>query len=146
MFREERSTLIQVIAMTQRTENTGTDRSGHAPEGMHESLVRFQAKHPGWETVSEHGAEKLRKQYEFSSFDAAIAFAEALLYLGKAEGHHPVIRLERNTMRVFITWWTKEINGIHHRDLTMARETDRMFDLSSVNVWSDATAATHRTV
>jgi 4a-hydroxytetrahydrobiopterin dehydratase len=132
--------------MTQRSKNTHTDRNGYASGAASDSIVRFLAKHPGWETVSEHGTEKLRKQYEFSGFDAAIAFAEALLYLGKAEGHHPVIRLERNTMRAFITWWTKEINGIHHRDLTMAQETDRIFDLGSVNVWSNATAVTHRNV
>lgn len=72
----------------------------------------------------------------FSAFDSAINFAEQLIYLAREEGHHPVIRLERNTMRVFVTWWTKEIKGIHNQDLILAEQTDKLFGRHSINVWS----------
>ena len=123
--------------MTQQTKHTCSNCSEFAPRAAHVSIMGFQSTHPGWQTVSEHGAKKLRKQYSFSVFDAAIAFAEEILYLGKAEEHHPVIRLERNTMRVFVTWWTKEIKGIHNSDLVLAEQTDKLFNRGSIKVRSD---------
>lgn len=123
--------------MTDKTKHTCTDCNEYAPRAAHVSIMGFQSKHPDWKIVSEHGAEKLRKQYTFSVFDAAINFAEQLVYLGRKEGHHPVIRLERNTMRVFVTWWTKEIDGIHYQDLILAEQTDRIYENGQNIGWSN---------
>ena len=127
--------------MTEKTRYTCIDCNEYAQRAAHVSIMGFQSKHPDWKIISEHGAEKLRKQYTFSVFDAAINFAEQLVYLGREEGHHPVIRLERNTMRVFVTWWTKEIKGIHNNDLMLAGHTDNLFNSRSINMWSDGLPA-----
>lgn len=121
--------------MTEKAKYTCIDCNEYAPRAAHVSIMGFQSKHPDWKIISEHGAEKLRKQYTFSVFDAAINFAEQLVYLGREEGHHPVIRLERNTMRVFVTWWTKEINGIHNQDLILAEQTDRIYENGQNPPW-----------
>ena len=118
--------------MTETTRHTCTDCNQYAPRAAHVSIMGFQSQHPGWEAVSEHGMEKLRKQYAFDVFDAAIAFAEQIIFLARAEGHHPTIRLERNTMCVIVTWWTKALNGIHNSDLILAAQTDRLFDAEQV--------------
>jgi 4a-hydroxytetrahydrobiopterin dehydratase len=130
--------------MPKKTTYTCTDCNKFAPRAARASIKGFQSRHSDWEIVSEHGAEKLRKQYSFNDFDAAIEFAEQLVLLARKEEHHPVIRLERSTMRVFVTWWTKEIGGIHNQDLILAGQTDHLFDLSHINVWPDATTVISR--
>lgn len=124
--------------MAEKTRRTRVDCNEFVPRAAHVSIMGFQSRHPGWETINEHGAEKLRKQYSFGVFDAAIAFAEQILYLAKTEGHQPVIRLERNTMRVTVTWWTKEIKGIHNQDLILAQKTDWLFQKERKQHWSFA--------
>lgn len=121
--------------MTEPANRTCTDCNRYAPRAARASIIGFQSAHPGWETVQEHEAEKIRKQFEFTVFADAIAFAERIVYLAKAEGHHPVIRMERNTMRVFVTWYTKEIKGIHNRDLLLAQQTDRLYDVGPDRGW-----------
>ncbi|MBN2342840.1 MAG: 4a-hydroxytetrahydrobiopterin dehydratase [Deltaproteobacteria bacterium] len=124
--------------MTEHIKQTCANCNEHAPQAARVSILGFRSRHPEWKIVEEHGARKLRKEFRFGVFDGAITFAEQLLYMARTEGHHPVIRMERNTKTVFVTWWTKEINDIHNRDLLLARQTDRLFDNRTVRVLLDA--------
>ena len=71
--------------------------------------------------------DRLRKQFEFIDFASAVDFAEQIIFLGKAQGHQPVIRLERHTMIATVTWLTSEHSGFRNSDINMAQQTDCIF-------------------
>ena len=81
----------------------------------------------GWAIVVEKNAlqknvQQLSKEYKFSNFVNALAFANDVGGLAEDVGHHPAILTEWG--KVTILWWSHEIGGLHKNDFIMAAKTD----------------------
>lgn len=87
----------------------------------------FMPQIPDWEIIEEHGINRLRREFETTDFFDAMAFAWKVGEIAEAENHHPVIVIEWG--RVTVTWWTRELQGLHENDFVMAAKTDQMSTL-----------------
>lgn len=75
---------------------------------------------PGWAVVG----HALVREYRFDSFPYAIAFVTTLGFDAEARDHHPDLLVSYK--RVTVTWTTHSASGITEKDLTGARESDRL--------------------
>ncbi|HEY1565350.1 MAG TPA: 4a-hydroxytetrahydrobiopterin dehydratase [Gaiellaceae bacterium] len=64
---------------------------------------------------------ELVREFELSSFPAAIAFVERLGELAESENHHPDIDIRYR--KVTVRWTTHSEGGITDRDREMAERT-----------------------
>lgn len=72
--------------------------------------------------ASQQNIQQLSKEYKFSNFVEALAFANNVGALAEEVGHHPAILTEWG--KVTIRWWSHEIGGLHKNDFIMAAKTD----------------------
>jgi len=88
---------------------------GEAP--LPESRVRelFQAV-PGWSLVE--GEPRLRREFKFRDFGAAIAFVNKVAGIAEKEDHHPDILVHYD--RVTLILWTHAIGGLSENDFILA--------------------------
>lgn len=75
---------------------------------------------PGWER---HG-DGITKEYELSTFPAAIAFVNRVAERAEAADHHP--DLDIRWRRVRATLSTHSEGGITERDLALAAELEQL--------------------
>ncbi len=73
---------------------------------------------PGW---SREG-DRLVKQYEFPSFEEAIAFVNRVAERAEAANHHPDIAVHYR--KVTLTLWTHSEGGITEKDTDAAASFD----------------------
>ena len=83
-------------------------------------LQQLNSDSDGW-TVEEN--KKLIKSYPFSNFVEAMAFANAILPVAEAEGHHPDLYVRWGEVCVYL--WTHKIDGLTESDFFMAAKIDR---------------------
>jgi 4a-hydroxytetrahydrobiopterin dehydratase len=72
----------------------------------------------GWEI----DGDRLRKQYTFDTFPAAIAFVGRVAELAEAADHHPDILIEYR--KVTLTLTTHDEGGLSARDFSLAARID----------------------
>ena len=75
---------------------------------------------PGWTT----DGTTLVRLYLFPSFAFAVAFVTCLGVDADTRDHHPDILISHR--RVTVTWTTHDAGGITEKDITGARESDRL--------------------
>lgn len=75
---------------------------------------------PGW---TRHD-DAISRLFVCPTFPDAIAFATRLAFEAEARDHHPDLLICYR--RVTVTWTTHDAGGITERDLTGARDTDRI--------------------
>lgn len=91
-----------------------------------EEIAHYHDSVPDWQVVNEDGVDKLKRIYKFKEYASALKFAHAVAEAADAEGHHPIITLERD--RVAVVWWTHMIGGLHRNDFIMAARSDGLFN------------------
>lgn len=82
---------------------------------------RSAARIEGWELVE---GVKLRKEFTFKDFAEAKYFLDLLAMVAEDQGHHPVMTLGYNSVRVTLT--THAAGGLTENDFTMARIIDEV--------------------
>lgn len=73
---------------------------------------------PGWSSTG----TALVREFQCSSFSAAIAFVNRLAAYAEAVDHHPDLHIAYRT--VTVSWSTHSDGGITEKDLAGARATD----------------------
>lgn len=87
--------------------------------------TELQGYAPEWEVAEEEGSPRLRRVFEFRSFNEALLFTCKVGELADQQGHHPRIITERS--KTTVEWWTHAVNGLHSNDFVMAIRVDDMF-------------------
>lgn len=77
----------------------------------------------GWRLT--HDAQRIRRDWAFKSFKAAMQFLNQVAALAEAEGHHPDLHLERYR-HVWIELWTHAVGGLSENDVIMAAKIDQV--------------------
>ncbi len=77
----------------------------------------------GWQMEEN---KKLTKSYPLKNFAEAMAFANAILPVAEAEGHHPDLYVRWGEVRVYL--WTHKVDGLTESDFFMAAKIDRARD------------------
>jgi 4a-hydroxytetrahydrobiopterin dehydratase len=76
----------------------------------------------GWQDVD--GRDAIAKTYQFKDFTAAFAWMKAVAQVAERMDHHPEWRNVYRTVEVVLT--SHDAGGVTERDVTMAREMDRL--------------------
>ena len=76
---------------------------------------------------------KLRREYRFPDFAAALDFVNKIGSVAEELGHHPDILLSWGRVRV--ETWTHDADGITEKDLLLAQRID--------GLWGDRPLVTH---
>ncbi len=67
---------------------------------------------------------KLRKEFRFEDFRAAMLFVNRVASTAETEGHHPDITIAYN--KVIIELWTHAIGGLSENDFILARKIEHL--------------------
>lgn len=94
-----------------------------APTATEEELKKYQPQVPNWEIFD--NKTKIKREFEFSDFKAAISFINKVAQLAESEGHHPDIFLY-DFKKVRLTLWTHKIGGLHRNDFVLAAKIDQI--------------------
>lgn len=65
---------------------------------------------------------RIKKNYKFKDFVAAMVFVNKVAELAENEGHHPDISIHYN--QVEITIWTHAVGGLTENDFILAAKID----------------------
>ncbi len=74
-----------------------------------------------WEVVE---GKKIRRQFSFKDFEAAMKFVNKVADLAEAEGHHPDFLIHYN--KVTLELWTHAIGGLSENDFILARKIETL--------------------
>jgi 4a-hydroxytetrahydrobiopterin dehydratase len=77
----------------------------------------------GWRLT--HDGQRIRKDWAFKNFQAAVQFLNQVAALAEAEGHHPDLHLERYR-HVGIELWTHAVGGLSENDFILAAKIDQI--------------------
>ena len=77
---------------------------------------------PAWEIIVDQGVKKLRREFPFPDFVAALAFTNQVGELAEHFNHHPALLTEWG--KVTVSWWTHSLGGLHRNDFILAAKTD----------------------
>jgi len=77
----------------------------------------------GWRLIDE--GRRIRKDWKFKDFKAAIDFLVRVAQLAEQQGHHPDLHLERYR-HVWIAIWTHSIGGLSANDFALAAMIDQL--------------------
>lgn len=69
---------------------------------------------------------KLKREYKFSDFMAALAFVNAIGKIAEDEDHHPDILLTYG--KVGVTLWTHTVGGLSRNDFILAAKFDSVHE------------------
>ncbi len=111
--------------MTQLQEESCEACRMGAPQLTSKEIADLRTQIPAWRLVDDEGVRKLRREFSFSNFADAMAFANKVAELAEAHNHHPLITVEWG--KVTVLWWTHKIHGLHRNDAIMAAKTDFLF-------------------
>ena len=92
------------------------------PLATKERMQYMSALSSQWEAVEE---KKIRHEFKFKTFPAAVAFVDKIVPLAEAEGHHPDIHIYYN--KVTIELWTHAIGGLSENDFIMAAKIEAIY-------------------
>lgn len=97
-------------------------------EGDIEALTRDQFSHylgqvPNW-SVTEADT-RLEREFEFSNFEEALKFVNAMGAIAEEEGHHPNIFLH-SWNQVKVTVYTHAIGGLSLNDFVLAAKIGKL--------------------
>ncbi len=73
----------------------------------------------GWQVEED---KKIKKEFKFKDFKAAMGFVNKVAGLAEEEGHHPSIFISYNKVRITLT--THAIGGLSENDFIMAAKID----------------------
>ncbi len=76
---------------------------------------------PSWK-IDRSDTHKIKKQFEFDDFKAAMKFVNRMADIAENEGHHPDFTVEFNKVSVALT--THAISGLSENDFIMAAKIE----------------------
>jgi len=90
-----------------------------------DELHQLMPSIPDWEVISVDDVMQLRREFDFTNFEQAMAFSSRVGEIAELADHHPAILTEWG--RVTVSWWSHKIRGLHRNDLIMAARTDEVY-------------------
>lgn len=96
-----------------------------APAITDQELEALKPQIPEWEIITENSTRKLRREYDFDDFRAALNFTVQVGKAAEEQGHHPTIITEWGSTTII--WWTHKIDDLHLTDLIMAAKCDELY-------------------
>lgn len=94
---------------------------GTPPMGMGEAEKFLKEIHADWKIVD---GKKMRRDFRFDDFVAAIKFVNRVADIAEAEGHHPDIHLFYNKLTLEL--WTHVAKGLTENDFILAAKIDAL--------------------
>lgn len=101
------------------TKKTCQPCRGGVPALKGSQLDPYYNQLKGWRIIDEH---HLQKEYAFSDFKDALAFANQIGALAEQEDHHPDILLSYGKIKIDI--WTHKVDGLTESDFILAAKID----------------------
>lgn len=95
-----------------------------APVLTEQELEELLPQVSQWQVVEKDGVKRLVREFKFSNFAEALAFANKVGAIAEEEQHHPAITVEWG--KTSVSWWTHKIKGLHRNDVIMAAKTDEL--------------------
>ena len=89
-------------------------------------LTKALQELPQWQCITTYPEPRLEREYRFSDFVSALAFANTIGRLAEQHQHHPVLVIGWGCVKV--QWWTHQINNIHLNDAILAAKTEQLFN------------------
>lgn len=96
---------------------------GTTPPLTVEEANKLFAQISGWELIE--GA-KIKKEFKFKDFSAAMEFVNKVANIANQENHHPAILISYN--KVKITNSTHAIGGLSENDFILAAKIDKLIN------------------
>ena len=87
-----------------------------------QQVEEWMSQLPAWDIVIDQGVKKLRREFLFPDFVAALAFTNRVGDLAEQFDHHPALLTEWG--KVTVSWWTHSLGGRHRNDFILAAKTD----------------------
>jgi len=94
-----------------------------SPKATTAEIANFMPQIPDWKIIEVDGIAQLSRTFEWTDFQAALAFTNRIGEIAEKARHHPAILTEWG--RATVRWWTHKIKGLHVNDFIMAARTDR---------------------
>ncbi len=95
---------------------------GGIPPLTAEEIEKFQKELTlTWEVKE---GMKIWHEFTFRNFVEAIAFVNKVAELAEEEGHHPVIKVDFNKVKIKL--WTHAINGLSDNDFILAAKIEKI--------------------
>jgi 4a-hydroxytetrahydrobiopterin dehydratase len=79
---------------------------------------------PLWKLAEK--STRLKREFEFVDFLAAVRFVNRVAEVAEAQGHHPDFAIHWN--KVELVLWTHSIGGLHENDFIVAARIDRLLE------------------
>ena len=96
------------------------DEGGEPLKGA--ALAALARQVPDWEVVEER---RLKRQFDFGDFRAALAFVNQVADLAELLGHHPWFHFTWG--KVILELWTHKVGGLLENDFILAAKIDRLW-------------------
>ncbi len=93
-------------------------------------IAAFTPDVPQWRVAEKDGIKRLVREFKFSDFRTALAFANRVGDLAEREQHHPDLHVAWG--RVVVETWTHKIRGLHRNDFILAAKIDALFEPAAV--------------
>ena len=96
---------------------------GGVPPLTESEIAPLRAQVPQWQVVTVDGIARLRREFHFTDFRSAMAFAVHVGLVAEREDHHPDLHVAWG--RLVVETWTHKIRGLHENDFILAAKIDR---------------------
>ena len=97
---------------------------GGVPTLTDDEIKVLKPEVPLWKVARAGGIKRLRREFTFPDFAAAIAFAWQVGELAEQEQHHPDLHVSWG--KVVVEIWTHKIKGLHRNDFILAAKVDQI--------------------
>ncbi len=105
--------------------------SKNSPKVSADEIKKFVSDNPDWkhriptDNTFLQNQEVLYKKYKFENFEQAVRFSRKIADLANNVNHHPTLIIDWGALTVI--WTTHSIHGLHRNDLSMAKNSDILF-------------------
>ena len=99
--------------------------NANAPPLTKNEIDALMPQLPDWRIITVDNVQRIKRNFIFANFQAALNFTNQVGALAEASDHHPQIITEWGAVTVL--WWTHKINGLHLNDLIMSAKTSELF-------------------
>jgi len=84
---------------------------------------RFITEVPQW-AIYRDGVHRITREFNFQDFKTAVAFVNRVAVLAEGDGHHPIIIISFNRLRLDL--FTHAIGGLSINDFIVAAKIDAL--------------------
>jgi len=110
--------------MTELSKAACVPCQGGVPVLTDNEIKALKLEVPLWKVVKVGGVKRLRREFTFPDFAAALAFAFRVGEIAEEQQHHPDLHVSWG--KVVVEIWTHKINGLHQNDFILAAKVDQI--------------------